>query len=131
MAKKLKESKEKEGNKDEKLAKRKARLEALKNRPAGQRPNSKQMDIIDLGNGNVIKNYGYPIKNNTGHFGILITSVLFNGDKVISNSTAFVPGNITIKVKKGHGQITTPKSKRDSKESEENEESEDSEDSED
>lgn len=128
MAKKLKESKDvKESNKDEKLAKRKARLEALKNRPAGQRPNSKQMDIIDLGNGNVIKNYGYPVKNNTGHFGILITSVLFNGDKVISNSTTFVPGNITIKVKKGHGQISTPKSKKD-KESEEDEDSEDSED---
>lgn len=32
----------------EKEAKRKARMEAIKNRPAGQRPNSKQCDVIEL-----------------------------------------------------------------------------------
>ena len=31
-----------------KAAKRKARMEALKNRPVGQRPNSKQIDVIKL-----------------------------------------------------------------------------------
>ena len=84
----------------DKAAKKKARMEALKNRPAGQRPNSKQIDVIDLGNGQVIKNYGYAVKNKTGYVGIIITSVLFNGDKVVSNSTSFAEGNLTVKSKK-------------------------------
>ena len=44
---------------EKKAAKRKARLEAIKNRPEGQRPNGKQIDVIETGNG-VVKNYGYP-----------------------------------------------------------------------
>ena len=50
MATKKSDSKKK-GDKEkdpEKEAKRKARQEALKNRPAEQRPNSKQIDVIAL-----------------------------------------------------------------------------------
>lgn len=119
-------NKAKEVNAD-KAAKKKARMEALKNRPAGQRPNSKQIDVIDLGNGQVIKNYGYAVKNKTGYVGIIITSVLFNGDKVVSNSTSFAEGNLTVKSKKGHGIISSPKSKKD-KELDEEDLSEESED---
>lgn len=50
MATKKKEDTKKKGaEKDaEKEAKRKARQEALKNRPAEQRPNSKQIDVIAI-----------------------------------------------------------------------------------
>ena len=106
-----------------KEAKRKERMAALKNRPAEQRPNSKQIDIIDLGNGNVIKNFGYPLKNKEGHQGVLVTSVALAGDKVVSSSTSFVPGNFTVKSKKNHGTICSPKV-RDSKGSDEEPEEE-------
>ena len=39
---------------DEKAAKRKARMEALKNRPAEQRANSKQIDVIPTENGGCV-----------------------------------------------------------------------------
>ena len=64
---------------EKKAAKRKARLEAIKNRPEGQRPNGKQIDVIETGNG-VVKNYGYPLKNKDGHQGVLVTSVLETKD---------------------------------------------------
>lgn len=60
----------------DKAAKRKARMEALKNRPAEQRPNSKQIDIIKVSDTSVVKNYGYAIKNKEGHVGVLVTSVV-------------------------------------------------------
>lgn len=110
---------------EEKAAKRKARMEALKNRPHEQRPNSKQVDVIDLGNGQVIKNYGYPIKNKDGHQGVLVTSVVLQGDKVVSTSVTFVPGNLTVKAKKGHGTISAPKTKGDEEEAEDTEDKED------
>lgn len=101
----------KEVSAEEKAAKRKARQEALKNRPHEQRTNSKQIDVIDLGDGKVIKNFGYPIKTKDGHQGVLVTSVSLYGDKVTATSTCFVPGNLTVKNKKGHGTITSPKVK--------------------
>ena len=101
-----------------KVEKRKARMEALKNRPAGQRTNSKQIDVIDLGNGNVVKNYGYAVKNREGHVGVLVTSVVLKNDEVVSTSVAFVPGDLTIKAKKGHGTISSPKVKKDNEEEE-------------
>lgn len=105
--------------KAEKDAKRKARMEALKNRPAEQRPNSKQIDVIELGDGKVVKNYGYPIKSKTTHVGVLVTSVVMDGDKVISESVTFVPGNLTVKAKKGHGTICSPKAKKENSKGEE------------
>lgn len=111
MAKKI--AKKADAAKDaEKAAKKKARMEALKNRPAGQRPNSKQIDVIDLGDGKVIKNYGYPIKAKGKHIGILVTSVSLSRDQVTGTSIQFIPGELTIKAKKGHGTITAPKEKK-------------------
>lgn len=107
-----------------KAAKRKARMEALKNRPEGQRPNSKQIDIINTDNG-AVKNYGYAVKNKDGYQGVLVTSVLENKDgQVISTSVTFIPGKLTVKSKKGHGVICTAKSKKD-KDVEESEDNED------
>ena len=96
----------------EKEAKRKARMEALKNRPEGQRPNSKQIDVIEVGKNSKVLNFGYPIKNKEGYQGVLVTSVLTEGDKVIGSSVSFVAGNLTVKSKKGHGIICSPKNKK-------------------
>lgn len=96
---------------EEKAAKKAARMEALKNRPAEQRPNSKQIDVINLGEGNVIKNFGYPIKKKNVHVGVLITSVALKNGEVVSTSTSFVPGDLTVKCKKGHGVICGSKHK--------------------
>ena len=96
---------------EEKAAKKAARMEALKNRPAEQRPNSKQIDIIDLGDGNVIKNFGYPIKQKNTHIGVLVTSIAIKNGEVVSTSTSFVPGDLTVKCKKNHGTICGAKHK--------------------
>lgn len=104
-----------------KLEKRKARMEALKNRPAEQRSNSKQIDVIDLGNGNVVKNYGYPVKNKEGHVGVVVTSVVLKNEEVVSTSVTFVPGNLTVKSKKNHGTICAPKSKKEASDETDNE----------
>lgn len=117
MAKKEKKAEEaaKKGKKvmtpEEKAAKKAARMEALKNRPAEQRPNSKQVDIIDLGDGNVIKNFGYPIKQKNTHIGVLVTSIALKNGEVVSTSTSFVPGDLTVKSKKNHGTICGTKHK--------------------
>lgn len=110
---------------EEKAAKRKARMEALKNRPAVQRPNSKQIDVIECPAG-IIKNYGYAIKNRSGYQGVLVTSVVENKEgEVVNTSVTFIPGNLTVKSKKGHGVITSPKSKKEKDEEGEEEEKED------
>lgn len=130
---KKKDSKEKD---PEKEAKRKARLEALKNRlealknrPAEQRPNSKQIDVIAIDDKSKVMNYGYAVKNKEGYQGVVVTSVLVTDGKAISTSVTFVPGNFAVKSKKNHGVITSPKSKKekedDSEEESEEEESED------
>lgn len=95
----------------EQEAKKAARKEAIKNRPAEQRPNSKQIDVIDLGDGNVVKNYGYAVKRKNKHVGVVVTSVAIQDGKVVSTSVTFVPGDLTIKCKKNHGVICAPKSK--------------------
>ena len=64
MATKKSDSKKK-GDKEkdpEKEAKRKARQEALKNRPAEQRPNSKQIDVIAINDKSKVMNFGYAVK---------------------------------------------------------------------
>lgn len=125
MATKKKEDTKKKGaEKDaEKEAKRKARQEALKNRPAEQRPNSKQIDVIAINEKSEVRNYGYAVKNKEGYQGVVVTSVLVTDGKPISTSVSFVPGTLTVKSKKGHGVICSPKNKK-AKEEEE-EESED------
>lgn len=94
-------------------AKKKARREALKNRPEGQRTNSKQVDVIELGEGKVVKTYAYPVKYKMRSTGVLVTSVLLVKDVPVSTSTTFVPGEFVVKVKKGHGVITAQKAKKD------------------
>ena len=97
---------------DEKAAKRKARMEALKNRPAEQRPNSKQIDIIPTENGGCVKNFGYPLKANGKHIGVLVTSVAYDAEgNVLSSNVTLVPGDLTVKAKKNHGTIVAAKYK--------------------
>ena len=124
MAKKKEETKKKVKD-PEKEAKRKARMEALKNRPAEQRPNSEQIDIIKLDEEGkkVVKNFGYAIKNKEGYQGVLVTSVLEVEGTPVNTSVAFVPGNLTVKAKKGHGTICAPKNKK-AKDDEEDDSSE-------
>lgn len=100
----------------EKEAKRKARMEALKNRPAGQRPNGKQIDVIKISDNSEVQNFGYAIKTKKGAQGVLVTSVLVVDGAPVNTSVAFVPGELAIKSKKGHGSITTPKSKKEKEE---------------
>ena len=125
MAKKKEDTKKKVKD-PEKEAKRKARMEALKNRPAEQRPNSKQIDIIKLDEEGkkVVKNFGYAIKNKEGYQGVLVTSVLEVEGTPVNTSVAFVPGNLTVKAKKGHGTICAPKNKKAKDEDEEDDSSE-------
>ena len=124
MAKKKDDTKKKVKD-PEKEAKRKARMEALKNRPAEQRPNSKQIDIIKLDEDGkkVVKNFVYAIKNKDGYQGVLVTSVLEVEGTPVNTSVAFVPGNLTVKAKKGHGTICAPKNKK-AKDDEEDDSSE-------
>lgn len=118
MATKKKEDPKKKGGKEkeekdaEKKAKRKARMEALKNRPAEQRPNSKQIDVIKINDKSEVQNYGYAVKNKEGYQGVVVTSVLVIDGKPASTSVTFVPGNLTVKSKKGHGIICNPKAKK-------------------
>lgn len=119
---KKKGGKEKDAEKDaEKAAKRKARMEALKNRPAEQRPNSKQIDVIKINDKSEVLNYGYAVKNKEGYQGVVVTSVLVIDGKPTSTSVTFVPGNLTVKSKKGHGIICNPKAKKAKDEEEEEE----------
>lgn len=137
MAKK-KEDTKKKGAKEkdpEKEAKRQARMkaikEAIKNRPAVQRPNSKQIDVIKISDNSEVQNFGYAIKTKKGAQGVLVTSVLVVNGAPVNTSVAFVPGELAIKLKKGHGMITTPKSKKEKDTDEEVDEEETSEENED
>lgn len=120
MAKKKEDTKKKVKD-PEKEAKRKARMEALKARPVEQRPNSKQIDVIKLDEEGkkVVKNFGYAIKNKNGYQGVLVTSVLEVEGNPVNTSVTFVPGELTVKAKKGHGTICAPKHKKVKDESEE------------
>ena len=107
---------------EEKAAKRKARMEALKNRPEEQRPNGKQMDIIKIDDNNEIRKYAAPVKIKGRSIGCLITTVALSGDNVVSVSETFVPGELVVKVKKGHGTLVGQKSKKGSDQEESDEE---------
>ncbi len=95
-----KENKKKVMTDAEKAAKKEARREALKNRPAGQRPNSKQIDVIALEKGQVL-NFAMPVRK----VGSLITSVaLDEKGNVVSTAVTLVAG-VAPKTKKGHGLL--------------------------
>ena len=101
---------------EEKAAKKKPRLEAIKNRPVGQRCNSKQVDVIETENGTV-ETWGYPVVAARKHIGVLTTTIVKDKEgKIISTSSTWVPGDLTIKAKKGHGTITGVKSKKEKEE---------------
>jgi len=122
MAKKT--TKKAEVSAEDKAAKKKARMEALKNRPAGQRCNSKQFDVIVTDNGKV-ETYGYVVKVKGRSVGVYTTTIAYNSDGlVVSVSNSFIPGELTIKAKKGHGVITGQKPGRGSKVNDEEEEEE-------
>lgn len=96
-----KAKKSKKPQTEEQIAKKKARMEAIKNRPPGQRTNSKQIDVIELPNGGKVMNYGYPVRG----LGTLVTSVSVNSKgEVTSTAMVLVPG-FTVKSKKGHGSL--------------------------
>lgn len=96
---------------EDKAAKRAKRLEALKNRPAGQRPNSKQIDVIETGTGTV-ETFGYPVVARRKHIGVLTATVVKDKDgNVLSVASEWIPGDITVKSKKGHGTIIAAKKK--------------------
>lgn len=110
---------------EEKAAKREARKEAIKNRPAGQRCNSKQIDIIELENGQKILVYGYPVVAKRQHIGVLVNSVVLDAEGAVAGvSNNFIEGNLTIKAKKGHGVITAPKAKGEAADADEDAEDE-------
>lgn len=122
MAKKT--TKKAEVSAEDKAAKKKARMEALKNRPAGQRCNSKQFDVIVTDNGKV-ETYGYVVKVKGRSVGVYTTTIAYNSDGlVVSVSNSFIPGELTIKAKKGHGVITGQKPGKGSKVNDEEEEEE-------
>lgn len=98
---------------EEKAAKKKLRQEAIKNRPAEQRQNSKSIDIIPGANGTKVVNYGHTVKVGGTYLGVQVTSVAFDAEgNVISTSTAFIPGELTIKSKKNHGNFAKPKHRK-------------------
>lgn len=131
MAKKAKQAaeaakEEKKGKKakkeltPEQIAKKKARLEAIKNRPAGQRPNSKQVDIIEVeGAKGKVLNFAAPVRKR----GCLVTSVVVDAEGNITSSSVAMVENVRIKTKKGHGyfQFGAPGKGKDEIEEEETE----------
>lgn len=123
-AKAVAPAKGKEMSVEEKAAKRKARIEALKNRPEEQRPNGKQMDVIKIDEHNEIRKYAASVKVKGRSIGCLITTVALVDGTVVSVSESFVPGEVVVKVKKGHGTLTAQKAKK-SQKSDANEDEED------
>jgi len=126
--KKVEEKTKKAMTPEEKAAKRKARQEALKNRPEGQRPNGKQIDVIEIGEGKEIRKYATPVKAHGRSIGCMITTVALEDGSVTAVAESFVPGEIVPKVKKGHGTLTSqkaPKEKKEKKEKKSKKEAED------
>lgn len=82
---------------DAKAAKKKARMEALKNRPEGQRTNSKQCDVIETTKG-VVKTYAMPVKG----FGVVLTTVAEDKDGNVVSTAITTLAGYTVKSKKGH-----------------------------
>lgn len=91
---------------EKKKARLEARKKAIKNRPEGQRTNSKQCDVIETTKG-VVKTYAMPVKG----FGVVLTTVAEDKDgNVVSTALTTVEG-FTVKTKKGHGYLKSPKAK--------------------
>lgn len=88
-------------NAEDKAAKKAARMAALKNRPEGQRPNSKQIDVIPMGDKGEVVTYGMPVRK----VGTLVTAIAKDAEgNVVGVSVTFVNG-VSPKAKKGHGTL--------------------------
>jgi len=121
MAKETKKPETKKGKVDDKAAKRAARMEKLKNRPEGQRENSKQVDVIPFDGGQV-QVFAAPVRK----FGCIITAIALNSDGEPVSVSVTPLGGFKPKSKKGHGTLVLgiPGVKK-SKGGEEDEEDED------
>lgn len=88
-------------NAEDKAAKKAARMAALKNRPEGQRPNSKQIDVIPMGDKGEVVTYGMPVRK----IGTLVTAIAKDAEgNVVGVSVTLVNG-VSPKAKKGHGTL--------------------------
>ena len=111
---------------DDKAAKKAARMAALKNRPEGQRPNSKQIDVIPMGDKGEVVTYGMPVRK----VGTLVTAIAKDAEgNVVGVSVTLVNG-VSPKAKKGHGTLVpkvpgVKKGKGDVEEAEDEDEEED------
>lgn len=85
---------------EEKAATKKARLEAIKNRPEGQRTNSRQCDVIETTKG-VVKTYAMPVKG----FGVVLTTVAEDKDGNVVSTAITTLAGYTVRSKKGHGTL--------------------------
>lgn len=84
-----------------KAEKKAARMAALKNRPEGQRPNSKQIDVIPMGDKGEVVTYGMPVRK----VGTLVTAIAKDAEgNVVGVSVTLVNG-VSPKSKKGHGTL--------------------------
>lgn len=91
----------KDKNAKDKAAKKAARMAALKNRPEGQRPNSKQIDVIPMGDKGEVVTYGMPVRK----VGTLVTAIAKDAEgNVVGVSVTLVNG-VSPKAKKGHGTL--------------------------
>lgn len=85
----------------EQKAEKKAKLkERLANRPEGQRPNSKQIDIIEAGKGKVLL-FAQPVRK----VGSLITSVALDAEGNVTGTSVTMIKGVAPKSKKGHGSL--------------------------
>lgn len=97
----VKENVKKDKKADDKAAKKAARMAALKNRPEGQRPNSKQIDVIPMGDKGEVVTYGMPVRK----VGTLVTAIAKDAEgNVVGVSVTLVNG-VSPKAKKGHGTL--------------------------
>jgi hypothetical protein len=80
--------------------KKEARKEAIKNRPEGQRTNSKQCDVIETTKG-VVKTYAMPVRG----FGVVLTTVAEDKDGNVVSTAITTLAGYTVKSKKGHGTL--------------------------
>ena len=86
---------------EDKAAKKAARMAALKNRPEGQRPNSKQIDVIPMDDKGEVVTYGMPVRK----VGTLVTAIAKDAEgNVVGVSVTLVNG-VSPKAKKGHGTL--------------------------
>lgn len=85
---------------EKKKARLEARKEAIKNRPEGQRTNSKQCDVIETTKG-VVKTYAMPVKG----FGVFLTTVAEDKDGNVVSTAITTLAGYTVKSKKGHGTL--------------------------